>query len=169
MYCDYRDQHNQSISNIIGSFAKQLVSQARSIPVAVWEIYNEKAGQHEMINLESAEAIFEHTIQCFDHVYICIDALDECQPEPRRQLLYFLKRLTGTTLRLFMTGRPSVEDEIISTLRDIAISRIPIVAKEEDIRLCLSEKFDHDPYPEAMDDLLKMDIQNKIVQQSQGM
>lgn len=168
-YCDYRDKDNQTTVNIIGSFAKQLLLQARSIPAAIWEIYKVKAARHEAIDSETAETIFKLIIRCFDSLYICIDALDECQPEPRRQLLDFFKRLTETPRRLFLTGRLSVEDEVVSALGDIPMSTIPIVAHEEDIRLYLSEMSDQDSYPEAMDESLKNEIANRIVQQSQGL
>jgi hypothetical protein len=168
-HCDYRDKDNQSAADIIGSFAKQLVSQAHSIPVPVWEFYEPKAKQQETINLESAKEIVNLILPCFDCVYICVDALDECEPTPRRQLLNFLKTLTGTTLRLFLTGRPSVEDELASSLKTTPLSMIPIAASEEDIRLYLSEKFEQDRYPEAMGESLKAEISNKIVSQSKGM
>jgi hypothetical protein len=155
--------------DIIGSFAKQLVSQAHSIPVAVWELYEPKAKRQETINLESAKQIVNVILPCFDCVYICIDALDECEPTPRGQLLDFLKKVTGTTLRIFLTGRPSVEDELVNSLRCIPLSVIPIVANEEDIRIYLSEKFERDRYPEAMGESLKTEISNKIIEQSKGM
>jgi hypothetical protein len=169
IHCDYRDKDNQSAADIIGSFAKQLASQARSIPVAVWEFYEPKAKRQETINLEGAKQIVNLIIPCFDCVYICVDALDECEPTPRGQLLDFLKKLTGTTLRLFLTGRSSVEDELLSGLRGISLSMIPIAANEEDIRIYLSEKFEKDRYPEAMGESLKTEISNKIVNQSNGM
>jgi hypothetical protein len=169
IHCDYRDKDNQSAADIIGSFAKQLVSQAHSIPVAVWKVYEPKAKQQETINLESAKQIVNFILPCFDCVYICIDALDECEPTPRIQLLDFVKKLTGTTLRLFLTGRPNIEDELLSSLRGTPLSTIPIAAKEEDIRLYLSEKFEQDRYPEAMGESLKAEIADKIVSQSKGM
>jgi hypothetical protein len=95
IHCDYRDKDNQSAADIIGSFAKQLASQAHSIPVAVWELYEPKAKQQETINLESAQKIVNLILLCFDCVYICVDALDECEPTPRRQLLDFLRTLGG--------------------------------------------------------------------------
>lgn len=168
-YCDYRDRKNQSTVDILGSFAKQLVSQAHSIPATVWEIFKQKEARQDVINLEDAEKIITLIIPCFDRVCVCIDALDECQLEPRRQILDFFRRLTGTTLRLFLTGRPSVEYEVVGALNDLPISKILIVANEEDIRLYLSEKFSQDPYPEAMDDSLRTEIANEIVSQSQGM
>jgi hypothetical protein len=169
IHCDYRDKNNQSAADIIGSFAKQLASQSHSIPVAVWELYEPKAKQQETINLESAKQIFNLILPCFDCVHICIDALDECEPIPRRQLLDFVKNLAGTTLRIFLTGRPSVEDELVSSLKGTSLSTIPIAANEGDIRLYLSEKFEQDRYPEAMGESLKTEIANKIVNQSNGM
>jgi hypothetical protein len=167
-YCDYRDKGYQSAADIIGSFAKQLISQSQSIPIAVWKVYRPKAGRLEAINLESAKQIVNVILPCFDSVYICIDALDECQPETRRQLLGFLKTLMGTNIRLYLTGRSNVEGELLNAFKGISISTIPIVANDEDIRLYLAEKFEQDRYPEAMGDSLRAEVTNKIVDQSKG-
>jgi hypothetical protein len=169
IYCDYRDKDNQSATNIIGSFAKQLILQAGSIPAEIWKIYRQKEERHEAIDLETAKEIADLILPCFDSVYICIDALDECQTEPRRQLLGFLRTLTGRNIRLFLTGRSSVESELLSASKGMSISTIPIVANEEDIRLYLSEKFEQDRYPEAMGDSLRAEVANKIVDQAKGM
>jgi hypothetical protein len=75
----------------------------------------------------------------------------------------------GTNIRLYLTGRSNVEGELLNAFKGISISTIPIVAKEEDIRLYLSEKFKQDRYPEAMGDSLKAEVANKIVSQSKGM
>jgi hypothetical protein len=154
---------------MIGSFAKQLILQAGSIPAEIWRIYKQKEKRHEVIDLETAKEIVNLILPYFDCVYICIDALDECQTEPRRQLLGFLKTLTGMNIHLFLTGRSSVESELLNAFRGVSISTIPIVANEEDIRLYLSEKFEQDRYPEAMGDSLRTEVANKIVEQAKGM
>src|ERR1700749_1876806 len=83
VYCDYRDQLHQTIVNLIGSLANQLVLQVHSIPTAIWEIYKRMAMERKPVNLESTQAVFRIILQQFECVYICIDALDECQPEVR--------------------------------------------------------------------------------------
>lgn len=169
IYCDYRDQTNQTILGIIGSFAKQLLSQIRPIPPAVREVHEEMTKEQKSVNLESAEAIFKLVLQHFDSVYICVDALDECYLNTRKQLLQFLNRVTGTTLRLFVTSRPNIEPEVVRSLGNMLVSNMPIAANEEDIRLYLTQQFAEDHHPEAMDDTLRARITDMIIKWSQGM
>jgi hypothetical protein len=169
VYCDYRDQAIQTIISIMGSLAKQLVSQARFIPSQVWEIHKRLSNQQKPMDLETAQAIIKLLLEQFDRVYICFDALDECQLDVRRQLLEFFKTISGTTLRLFVTGRPNVESELFNSLAGKQISNIPIVANVEDIELYLSQRFSQDLYPEAMDETLQTQMKEKIIQWSQGM
>jgi hypothetical protein len=162
VYCDYQDQAIQTIISIMGSLATQLVSQARFIPWQVWKM-------HKPIDVEAAQAIIKLVLEQFDHVYICFDALDELQPDVRRQLLEFLKTVSGTSLRLFVTGRPNVESELDSSLAEKATSKIPIVANVEDMELYFAQRLSHDLHPEAMDETLRDQIKEKIIQWSQGM
>lgn len=168
LYCDYRDQENQTILNIIGGLAKQLIRKARSIPDAVWEVFKERTEENRPINLEAAQEIFGHMLRTFSLVYVCIDALDECEPQSRRKFLQYLKGLIHSPLHVFLTGRQNVEAEVTNALANLYPQIIPIVANEEDIRLFLSQKIDEDPYPEAMDETLEKEIIEKIVGLSHG-
>lgn len=76
---------------------------------------------------------------------------------------------THTTLRIFLTGRYNVEDEVIKALVNLSPKSVNIAANEEDIRICLAEKIALDPDPEAMDETLKEEIIEKIVSLSYGM
>lgn len=169
IYCDYRDQTNQTIVGMVGSLAKQLLLQAQSIPATVQQLFKGMEKEEKPINLDSAQAIFKLALQQFDCVYICLDALDECQPEARRQLLELFKTVTGTILRLFITGRPNVEAELANSFADRPVSKVPIAAHKDDILLYLSERFSRDRYREAMDETLRTQITDKILEWSQGM
>jgi hypothetical protein len=169
IYCDYRDQAIQTIINIMGSLAKQLVSQARFIPTQVWDMHKKLSKEQRPIDLETAQAIIKLVLEQYDRVYICFDALDECQADVRTQILEFFKTVAGTALRLFVTGRPNVETELDRSLTDKQTSKLPIAAHTEDIELYLSQRFSQDRYPEAMDKTLQAQIKDKIIQWSQGM
>lgn len=168
MYCDYRDQETQTILNMIGGLAKQLARQARSIPDAIWDIFKEKSTENRPINLEDAQMIFGHLLWTFDPAYVCIDALDECDSQLRRQLLESLKALAQSPLRVFLTSRQNVVSELGDALTIFRTKFIPIVAKEEDIRMYLSQRIAKDPYPDAMDKILEEEIIEKIVGLSHG-
>jgi hypothetical protein len=169
IYCDYRDEGIQTFVNIMGSLAKQLLLRARSIPAAVWKIHEGMSKAQRPMNPKTAKEIIELVIQQFDRVYVCFDALDELQPDVRNQMLEFFKTVTGTTLRVFVTGRPNVKAKLTGSLANKAISEIAIVANVEDLQTYLKERFSQDDWPEAMDETLQSLITKKIMEWSQGM
>jgi type II secretory pathway predicted ATPase ExeA len=61
---------------------------------------------------ESARTLLEEALQQFSSLYICIDALDECNQKHRTAFLRLLSDLVRDSrlqLRIFITGRPHVE------------------------------------------------------------
>jgi hypothetical protein len=70
---------------------------------------------------------------------------------------------------LFLTGRHSVEAEVTGTLSSLSPTIIPIIAAEEDIRMYLSQKLESDRSPEAMNENLKNQIVETLVEKSQGL
>jgi hypothetical protein len=119
-------------------------------------------------SLEEQQRILELVLLEFDKVYICFDALDECDPQVRRHLLRFLQILPGTSLRVFMMGRSSVETEVTEASSHLSPRTIPIRAHEDDIRMFLSQSLAQDPFPEAVDDKLAEEIVTKVVSTAAG-
>jgi hypothetical protein len=168
-YCDYVDRKSQTGLAMIGALTKQLVWWAQSIPAAVSDLFkNRDKGQRSM-DEEDAKTIFSLILGQFDTVYICIDALDECEPESRVQLLQFLKSMDSTSIRLFLTGRHSVAAEVTGTFLVLSPKTLSIIAAEEDIRIYLSQRLANDRYPEAMNESLNNQIVEKLVSLSQGL
>jgi len=58
--------------------------------------------------------ILKMTIASFPEVFICIDALDECLPKDRQDLLESLPEivLASPTSRLLLTGGPHIRVEV---------------------------------------------------------
>lgn len=168
LYCDYRDAENQTGPKMIGALTKQLMWQAQSIPQTVWEVFGTKNKAREAVDSEVAERLFTLILHEFKVAYICIDALDEYEHQLRIQLLRLFKTLSQTSLRIFLTGRQSVEAEVADALATPTFENVPIAANEGDIRMCVSQRIANDPYPEAMDEKLKDEIIEKIIGLSQG-
>jgi hypothetical protein len=170
IYCDHADRNNQTGLAMIGALTKQLIWWAQSIPTAVLDLFKRRSKEQKSIDEEDAKTIFSHLLGQFDKVYICIDALDECEPQSREQLLKFLlEAMISRSIRLFMTGRHSVEAEVMSALSDLSPKTISITATEEDIRIYLSQKLTSDRYPEAMNENFKTQVIEKLVEISQGL
>lgn len=175
LYCDYRDQANQTFVNLVGSLAQQLALHANVIPTAIWNIFKDTVKKKQSINAETLQTIVDTLVRGFDCVYIGVDALDECHLDVRSQLLRFLRTVAetgacaGTTIRLFVTGRPNIEAELAASMAGISTSNISIAANKEDLQIYLSQRFSQDRYPEAMDETLRAQITDKIIKWSQGM
>jgi hypothetical protein len=154
---------------MVGALIKQLVRWAQTVPTTVLDLFRQRDKEQRSMNAEDAKKIFDLLLDQFDTVYICIDALDECAPESRSQLLRFLKAIGSPSIRLFMTGRHSVEAEVNGTLSSISPKITSITAVEEDIRTYLSQKLESDRSPETMTEDFKDEIVKKLAKVSQGL
>jgi hypothetical protein len=169
VYCDYVDRDSQTGLAMIGSLTKQLLWWAESIPTTALDLFRQRSREKQAMDEEDAKTIFGLLVDQFETVYICMDAVDECVPGSRRQLLEFLKAMDSPSLRLLLTGRHSVEAEVNGVLSSLSPKTISIRAAEEDIRIYLSQKLATDQYPEAMNESFKEQIVEKLVRVSQGL
>jgi hypothetical protein len=159
VYCDYRDKDKQDMCSIIGELAKQLLLQSSSVAEEVWSLFE----KHTTITTENAKQALTHMLRSFDGVYLCIDALDECQPQVRRELLSFLVTLKGAGLRIFCTGRTHIMAEARTCLKTFGLETMEIYAHEADIRLHLEEMISRDPHKGAMDEQLQEQITTTLI------
>ena len=95
-------------------------------------------------------------------VYICIDALDECTPKSRQELLGPLLDIVRESPRtqVLITGRSHVADEVKKYFPEAII--VPVSPTEDDIRAYLDIRLDRDTESHAMDDNLRRDIMRII-------
>ena len=166
IYCDYRDQTQQTTQNIYGTILKQLLRALPSIPEELTEILLKSHREKIPPELGQLRDILRITSKFFDQIYICLDALDEC--EHVDQLLSSLKQIPSS-IRLFSTGRKHVKSIVQRYFEDT--QTILIEAKESDIRILIQEKVNEDRMkdPEIMDAKLEQDIIEKISALSMGM
>jgi ADP-heptose:LPS heptosyltransferase len=73
------------------------------------------------LKLEEVCELFLKALGRFYKVYICIDALDECMDNHRKQLLAMLENVLGDptlkqSARLFLTGRLHMEDYVLANM-----------------------------------------------------
>lgn len=165
VYCDYRDQTQQTIQNIYGTILKQLLRALPSIPEELTEILLRSHREKNPLDLAQLRDALRITSRFFDQIYICLDALDEC--EHVDQLLSSLKQVPSS-VRLFSTGRKHLKSTVQRYFEDT--QTILIEAKESDIRILIQEKVNEDRMkdPEIMDANLEQDIIEKISALSMG-
>jgi len=76
--------------------------------------------------------------------FICIDALDECQPKYLPELLESLRDIVqeSPVTRIFLTGRPHVKENIQRCFTKVIV--IPISPNADDIRNYVEMRLDRD-------------------------
>ena len=158
-YCDFRDQQEQTTANIMGAILKQLVAREEVLGhmrTAFQKAERELDGRG--LRLQDMVRMLKQAIATLPQVFICIDALDECLPRNLLELLESLKDILQESprTRIFVTGRPHVEAEIVAYFITGVI--VPISPSTHEIKRYLERKLEMDTMPDAMSDVLHADI-----------
>jgi len=163
LYCDFHAQKEHSTTHMLGAILKQLASR-RGIPNHTREAFREakkEFGSRGLL-LPDMVDLLKMTITSLPRLFICIDALDECAPKHRRELLESLQRivLVSPGTRVFLTGRPHIDDEIVGCFRNVL--RIHLSPTPGDIKSYLEMRLADDHIPKAMDNELRAEIMRII-------
>ena len=160
LYCDYLAHQEQSATAMLGSILKQLVI-IGGMPEDVRQTFRERFSDRGL-RLRDVVGMLKTTIALFPSVYICIDALDECTPESRQELLGSLQDVIreSPSTRMLFTGRCHVEGEVKEYFTEAII--IPVSPTDDDIRVYLDARLDRDTESDAMDAVLRNDIMRMI-------
>ena len=172
MYADYKDQTNQNLVHILGSFLRQFLTTALvPIPGEVTKRLHDIRHQGGKVGTEDNLALLKIRLQQLKCAFICIDAVDELDPKVQRQLLDILKELGTNNTRLFLTGRSHIEGEVRKRLQVMQGHeyRVDISASLQDMQEFLEQQLKDDLNPDAMDEVLAKDTVNAIMKKSQGM
>ncbi|KAF8253363.1 hypothetical protein K440DRAFT_533937, partial [Wilcoxina mikolae CBS 423.85] len=173
LYCDYQDQKDQTPVNMIASLLKQLVLVTPAVPDDIFEIYRDHRASGCTLEIVQAVTLLDLVIRAFDRVYICIDAIDECEGHHRRVFLQHLGKIIRSSTRSFLTSRPHVENDITSCLgiNSMSLMTIEITASDDDIAKYVTSKIEENKAhePEAMSNKLEQEIVESVVAASQGM
>jgi len=116
-YCDFRDQQEQTTTNIVGAILKQLLVRGEvleHVQKAFHKAKREVGGRR--LRLPDMVQMLKHVVAILPQVFICIDALDECPPKYLLELLGSIKDILwgSPSARVFLTGglrlRPKLKD-----------------------------------------------------------
>ena len=174
LYADYKDQANQTLAPILGTFLRQLLATAwEFIPDEVIQKLHKIQREGGKVGAKDNLALLEILLQQHQlkRAFICIDAVDELEPIVRRQLLNALGEL-GTrcrNIRLFLTGRGHIESEVQKCFQVTESYSVVISTNEQDIKTFIGQQILDDPYPDSMDEFLEKDMTDAIIKKSQGM
>ena len=159
-YFDFATQEEQSAVTILGSMLKQVVGGLNEIPQTIVKAFRDSRrviGGQRLALAEIVELLQD--ISSSQHTFICIDALDECPARPRAGLLDSLNQILQKSpcIRIFLTGRPHIRDEVELHLAGKAATR-SITPTKDDIVIFLQAKLKEDTIPKAMHKSLKEEI-----------
>ena len=165
-YFDFAARNEQSPINMLGSLLRQVVSGLEKIPEAVVEGFRnqKKAIGGRGLQVSGILKMFQ-AITSTKHTFICVDALDECVPGHRVEVLESLEQILqgSPNTRLFMTGRRHIRSEVDRKL-DGAATFLLIQPMEDGILRYLHEKLRKDTAPEIMSRKLEANIIKSIVE-----
>ncbi|KAF8421814.1 ankyrin repeat-containing domain protein [Tirmania nivea] len=176
LYADYRDRDNQTLVNILGSFLHQFLTSSSilHIPDQVIKTLKEVKKRNTKVEFGDVLAMLKLILEQFDDSFLCIDALDELEPQTRRKLLDILsnKLQVGTKApRLFFTGRLHIQSEVQTYFKIRQEQEVKVIANENDIRKFLLHKIAEDRRvnPDMMNQVLENEILSMLITRSQGM
>ena len=174
VYCDYRDQEEQTVVNIVGSILIQLLLQISNplrLPNVTRRLEDKK---QQCKRVKTADILFSlrFLLLEFKHVFICLDALDELKPKDRIDLLNLIHSEFNPAVenRVFLTGRHQIKPEVDQRFQQ-GTTEIEIIADASDIRAYLHHKIVEDTHinSDSMNGHLQADIVNTITERSKGM
>ncbi|KAI5814540.1 hypothetical protein BZA77DRAFT_222936, partial [Pyronema omphalodes] len=173
-YCDYGNSEKQTAVNVIGALLKQVIdAHCDHLPVGVIESLKEQKSKGRPTLRESCD-LLEAVLKSFSKFYICVDALDECLEDHRKDFLHaisrLLQRFRNTIIRLFTTARPQTKASIKKPFT-VPPCEFELKANEDDIKKYIQSKLSKDEnFADDQDsDLFKKTILDKIIQTASGM
>ena len=135
IYCNYKEQSEQTVTNLIASLLKQIVQDLGSTLDNVTPLYTHNKGQCTRPTLDELTKVLETEFGTYSKVFIVVDALDECREEDgtRERLLKALRSLTGN-VNLMVTSRnlPSIAREFEGK------KQLTIRANDQDIKIYIN-------------------------------
>lgn len=107
IYCNYKEQGDQSVTNLISSLIKQLLQDDGPLPDELLSLYRRHSDRDTRPSLQEVSSIMQNLVESYDKVFIVIDALDE-SPEDmgtRTNLATELLNFRSEKCNLMFTAR----------------------------------------------------------------
>ncbi|SLM39235.1 Ankyrin repeat-containing domain [Lasallia pustulata] len=167
MYCDYKEQEQQTPVNLISSLLQQLVEQQSSVPDEVRSLWEEHTRRRTRPCLAECSRLLQSTASAFSEIFIVIDALDESSEITRDDLIAEIQKLPSH-LHLMATSRhnPNIEQLFNGSIQ------LEIQAHDADVKAYIRTQIDK---RERLKKFVRADprlqgmIETKLASKAQGM
>lgn len=160
IYFNYKEEDKQKSTDVFANIVKQLACQINTLPREVKEKLENLRKPHEKPALDDLKEILISIIGSFTRVFIIFDALDECNPRSRLDLLPIFHHMGENGINLFLTSREYPEDiqESFSKL-----TKIKLWARDGDIASYITQKIND--YPRVWRLVEKGNYQKMVISQ----
>lgn len=135
VFCNYKEQTRQTISDLVASLLRQFVTN-RSVMSAKIKAFYKDFHDYKKIRpgIKDLRIALQSEIETYSQVYIVVDALDECLECDQANLIKTLQSLTN--VKLLITSRPllSIEQQFHG------VERLDILANIDDVRKYIEDR-----------------------------
>lgn len=108
VYCNFRQQDEQTAEKLLTSLLKQLAQGQSPLPKTVKDLFDKYEKSRTRPSLDEITATLYSTAAAYSRTFIVVDALDECQDLSRLRLLDEIFNLqTKSGANIFATSRIS--------------------------------------------------------------
>ena len=134
VYFSYQDQDHQSPTNVIASILRQLAVRMDELVPEIYALHKKLHARGSRPDLSKLVDCIISSATAFSSTYVIIDAIDASDKSQRPELLKAIHQLSDGSIKVFVTGRPNLQDvnEFIQNISNIV--SIPIYADIDDLK-----------------------------------
>ena len=171
-FFDSRDSQNvlQLHESLICSVLIQLCDRCNVIPNALSALYKTCHSGSSQPPVDSLHKTLMVILDGFQHVYIIIDALDECTQ--RQRLMCWLKEIISLRIhKLHLLATSRSEEDIAHCLRSLETAEVDMASKviDSDIQSYLDWMFHEDVSLRKWNEEVQNEIKSTLLNSAKGM
>lgn len=169
VYCNFRQQHEQTPTDLLASLLKQLTKGGVSLPQSVRQLYETYQRTRTRPLINEVSQTLQSVVRDYSKSFIVVDAVDECRVTngERNEFLAELFKLHAVTAaNIFVTSRsiPEIEKEF-----EGRSTKLEIRATDEDLEKYLDRHILKLPTFISNHPDLQKEIRTAIVEAADGM
>jgi Cdc6-like AAA superfamily ATPase len=106
LYCNFRQQNEQHVIDLILNLLKQLIQRQPTMPQSVRKLYYEHKRERTRPSINEVLTVLHSITSTYSRIFFIVDALDECSGKSRKKFLSEIFNLqTIARANLFVTSR----------------------------------------------------------------
>ena len=167
IFCNYKQQAEQTAVNLISSLVRQLAAQKPSTLKDIESLHNHHSTRKTRPALSEVSKALQSVVSSFDVVHIVVDAMDECYEGGCREAFLGALAALPENTRFVFTSRPNVRTTIFSSIQEL-----DILASKEDIHAYVDSRIVGSRRIARMvesDSALRGNIKDSVVDSAKGM